>query len=100
MTAVGRYTSRLGVRALRRSEDLNQYVIRFLVVGSLLSGILIWGCQQTAPSRTIDSDGGIRLIYRVAQTADSVEAGRTLDEVIESAIQVLSRRSVTGLRPG
>ncbi|MCH7905701.1 MAG: protein translocase subunit SecD [Armatimonadetes bacterium] len=69
----------------------------FLTIVIVLTGLSIWGFKETPFSYGLDVKGGIRLIYKVEQTEDSKEAGRTIEQDVKSAIRVLERRAASGL---
>ena len=65
----------------------------FLLAVVVLTGLSIWGYLKKDFAKGIDIQGGIRLVYSVEQTEESIEKGRSLDQDRASTIRTLLRRT-------
>ncbi len=65
----------------------------FLLIVVVLTGLSIWGFVAKDPAYGIDIKGGIRLVYSVTQTPESIKAENTLDHDRNVAIRTLAQRA-------
>ncbi len=69
----------------------------FILIVFVLTGLSIWGYTTKDYAFGIDVQGGIRMVYKIAQTPESKEQGRSMEQDRSSAIRTLSRRAQSGL---
>ena len=69
----------------------------FLIAVAILAALSIWGVMTANWNLGLDVKGGVRLIYQVKQTQASIDSGNTLEQDVNAAIRVMTRRAASSI---